>query len=105
MCSIAFITRFDRLVFRSQSSRALARTQRVLNVFFDPASKHKYKTHMTGVISSSVRRRLPRNGSAAAHLKKSLLRTRQAASTFEFAYQARIAVERIRFAIRETDQL
>jgi len=52
-----------------------------------------------------VRRRLPRKPSVAAHFKKSLLRTRQAASTFEFAYQARIAVERIRFAIRQTDQL
>jgi hypothetical protein len=60
---------------------------------------------MTGVISSSVRRRLPHRKSAVAHLTRSLLRTRQTASTFEFAYQARLAVERIRFAIRQTDQL
>lgn len=60
---------------------------------------------MTGFIPGLVKRRLPRNRSVAAHLKKSLVRTRQGASTFEFAYQARIAVERIRFAIRQTDQL
>lgn len=60
---------------------------------------------MANFIPGSVRRSRPRNESGAAHFKKSLLRTRQAASTFEFAYQARIAVERIRFAIRQTDQL
>ncbi len=60
---------------------------------------------MTAFIPGALRRRVPRNGNAAAHLKKSLLSTRQTASTFEFAYQARIAVERIRFAIRQTDQL
>ena len=60
---------------------------------------------MTGFLLGSTQRRLPRNGSVVAHLKQSLLRTRQAAFTFEFAYQARFAVERIRFAIRQTDQL
>ncbi|MFZ0592369.1 MAG: hypothetical protein WAM39_18055 [Bryobacteraceae bacterium] len=59
---------------------------------------------MASFIPDPVRRRLSRKGSIAAYFKKSLLRTRQAASTFEFAYQARIAVERIRFAIRQTDQ-
>jgi hypothetical protein len=60
---------------------------------------------MTGFIRGSVGPRLPRNGRVVAHLKRSLSRTGQTASTFEFAYQARIAVERIRFAIRQTDQL
>ena len=60
---------------------------------------------MGSFIPGPVRRRLLRKASVAAHFKKSLLRTRQAAATFEFAYQARIAVERIRFAIRQTDQL
>jgi hypothetical protein len=60
---------------------------------------------MSSFTPGPVRRRLERKASLAAHFKKSLSRTRQAACRFEFAYQARIAVERIRFAIRETDQL
>ena len=60
---------------------------------------------MSGFTPVSVQRRLPRHGSPAASLKRSLSRTRQTASTYELAYQARIAVERIRFAIRQTDPL
>jgi hypothetical protein len=105
MSSIVFVARFDRLLFRPRSSRVLARTATSSQRFFDSAFEHKYKIHMTGVTSSSVRRRLPYRKGVVADLTRSLLRTRQTASTFEFAYQARIAVERIRFAIRQTDQL
>jgi|GEM_PF-4810924 len=72
---------------------------------FDFTRKDAYKNYMHGLVPRSVPRRLPRSLSVTAHFKKSLLRTRQAASTFELAYQAHIAVDRIRFAIRQTDQL
>lgn len=59
---------------------------------------------MTSSIPVPVRSGRSRNGTVAARFRKALLRTRRTASTFEFAYQTRIAVDRIRFAIRQTDQ-
>jgi hypothetical protein len=72
--------------------------------FFDLSSKDEYKVCMTGFIPVFFPRRLRGNRNLATDSKKSLS-GRTTASEFEFAYQARIAVERIRFAIRQTDQL
>jgi len=59
---------------------------------------------MTGLVRRSLARRLPRNSTRAAH-KQSFSRARQSASTYELAYGARIAVERIRFSIRQIDAI
>jgi hypothetical protein len=99
---ISGLSTLDR-VLKSKLRRSPVQPRRARG-FFDSASKHSYEIYMTSSIPVSARSGRSRNGTGAARFRKALLRTRRTASTFEFAYQTRIAVDRIRFAIRQTDQ-